>query len=128
MGELKELEELMGNLSSEQLEELQNIMGRDHDEMTEFDLISGELAEMGVEEEDIVDLKLLGSMMNDFLIQVEDIEMRLEMKKPHDLMDHIQLYLLGLPNKLGPLGFLALHHVLTTDEAEAATTSKVGEM
>ena len=23
-----------------------------------------------------------------------------------------QLYLLGLPNKLGPLGFIALHHIL----------------
>merc|ERR1719348_1266953 len=126
--ELKELEELIGNLSSEQLEELQDIMKRDHDEMTEFDLISGELAEMGVEEEDLVDLKLLGSMMNDFLMQVNDIEMRLEMKKPHDLMDHIQLYLLGLPNKLGPLGFLALHHVLTTEEVDANAGSKVGAM
>merc|ERR1719347_2480373 len=38
--ELKELEELIGNLSSEQLEELQDIMERNHDEMTEFDLIS----------------------------------------------------------------------------------------
>ena len=64
---MQELEELIGNLSSEQLEELQDIMERDHDEMTEFDLISGELAEMGVEEEDLVDLKLLGSMMNDFV-------------------------------------------------------------
>ena len=81
-------------------------------------------------------------------MQVTDIEIRLEMKKPHDLMDHVQvcvaiflfyswpyrgkfifvhlytwsdgftfqLYLLGLPNKLGPLGFLALHHVLTEEE------------
>ena len=64
---MQDLEELIGNLSSEQLEELQDIMERDHDEMIEFDLISGELAEMGVEEEDLVDLKLLGSMMNDFV-------------------------------------------------------------
>ena len=64
---MQELEEIIENLSSEQLKELQDIMKRDHDEMTEFDLISGELAEMGVEEEDIVDLKLLGSMMNDFV-------------------------------------------------------------
>ena len=42
-------------------------MDGDHDEMTEFDLISGELAEMGVEEEDIADLKLLGSMMHKFV-------------------------------------------------------------
>ena len=42
----------------------------------------------------------------------------------------LQLYLLGLPNKLGPLGFLALHHVLTTEEVDAAAAapSKVGEM
>ena len=64
---MQDLEELIGNLSSEQLEELQDIMERDHDKMTEFDLISGELAEMGVEEEDLVDLKLLGSMINDFV-------------------------------------------------------------
>ena len=64
---LQELEELIGNLSSEQLEELQDIMERDHDEMTEFDLISGELAEMGVDEEDIADLKLLGGMMHEFV-------------------------------------------------------------
>merc|ERR1719309_271734 len=95
--ELQELEDLIGSLSTDQLEELQAIMDRDHDEMTEFDLISGELAEMGVEEEDIADLKLLGSMMHKFLVQVTDIEIRLEMKKPHDLMDHVQLYLLGLP-------------------------------
>ena len=98
--------------SSEQLEELQDIIERDHDEMTEFELISNELAQMGAKEEDIVDLKLLGSMMNDFLIQVDDIEVRLETQQPHDLMDHIQLYLLGLPNKLGPLGFIAFRHVL----------------
>ena len=64
---MQELEELIGNLSSEQLEELQDIMERDHDEMTEFDLISGELAEMGVDEEDIADLKLLGGMMHEFV-------------------------------------------------------------
>merc|ERR1719192_1903483 len=86
--ELQELEDLIGSLSTDQLEELQAIMDRDHDEVTEFDLISGELAEMGVEEEDIADLKLLGSMMHKFLVQVPDIETRLEMKKPHDLMDH----------------------------------------
>ena len=112
----QELEDLIGSLSTDQLEELQAIMDRDHDEMTEFDLISGELAEMGVEEEDIADLKLLGSMMHKFVVQVANIETRLEMKKPHNLMDHAQLYLLGLPNKLGPLGFLALHHVLTEEE------------
>ena len=31
------------------------------------------------------------------LIQVEDIEMRLEMKKPHDLLDHIQVGFWSIP-------------------------------
>merc|ERR1712200_119615 len=30
----------------------------------------------------------------------------------YSLEDHCKLYLLGLPNKLGPLGFLALHSIL----------------
>merc|ERR1719153_553553 len=124
--ELQELEDLIGSLSTDQLEELQAIMDRDHDEVTEFDLISGELAEMGIEEEDIADLKLLGSMMHKFLVQVPDIETRLEMTKRHDLIDHVQLYLLGLPNKLGPLGFLALHRILT--EEEEANVAKVNKM
>merc|ERR1712105_541132 len=34
-----------------------------------------------------------------------------------DAEDIAKLYLLGLPNKLGPLGFLALHSVLETDES-----------
>ena len=29
-----------------------------------------------------------------------------------------QLYLLGLPNKLGPLGYIALHHVLDAADEE----------
>ena len=28
------------------------------------------------------------------------------------LLSTLQLYLLGLPNKLGPLGYIALHHIL----------------
>jgi len=28
------------------------------------------------------------------------------------LEDNVKMYLLGLPNKLGPLGFIALHSVL----------------
>ena len=75
---------MIGNLSSEQLEELQEIMERDHDEMTEFDLISGELAQMGVEEEDIVDLKLLGSMMNDFVSKHPSLQTSIDFALPAD--------------------------------------------
>merc|ERR1719378_941961 len=37
----------------------------------------------------------------------------------NELLDNVQLYLLGLPNKLGPLGYISLHHVLDgADEPE----------
>ena len=32
------------------------------------------------------------------------------------LEDNVKMYLLGLPNKLGPLGFIALHSVLESPE------------
>merc|ERR1719309_1712949 len=68
-------------------------------------------------EEDVHDLKQLAALMYKFLIQVPEISSKLKLSKEYDLLDNIQLYLLGLPNKLGPLGYIALHHVLE-DEAE----------
>jgi hypothetical protein len=77
------------------------------------------------------------------LKQVKDIETRLELTGKHDLMDNIQvdlifsfisfltrlsppqMYLLGLPNKLGPLGYLALHHVLEDAEDEEDEEAEV---
>jgi len=115
---LKELEVLIQNLDDEQLENLEEILTDDIDHATEFEKIVKELRTMGLDEEDIEDLRQLATLMNQFLIQVPGLELKLEMKGGSDLLDNIQLYLLGLPNKLGPLGYIALHHVLENGDEE----------
>merc|ERR1712058_222615 len=85
----------------------------------EFDMILAELVEMGMVEENVHDLKQLAALMYEFLIQVPEISSKLKLIKEYDLLDNIQLYLLGLPNKLGPLGYIALKQVLEEiDEAD----------
>merc|ERR1712025_402355 len=74
---------------------------------------------MGMDEEDIEDLRMLAEMMHGFLSQIPALATKLELEKEYDLLDNVQLYLLGLPNKLGPLGYIALHQVLEElEEAE----------
>jgi len=73
---------------------------------------------MGLDHQDIEDLKTLATLMNEFLVQVPGLEDKLGMTSDYDLLDNIQLYLLGLPNKLGPLGYIALHHVLDAADEE----------
>ena len=104
-------------------------MGRGHDESTEFDLITAELKDMGMDEEDIEDLKQLSELMYEFLKQIPSLVTKLQLVEEYDLLDNVQvcflasftsvnsnivlqLYLLGLPNKLGPLGYVALQYVL----------------
>jgi len=113
---LKELEDLVLNLDDDQFDVLEAIMGKDIDEAAEFDMILAELVEMGMVEEDVHDLKQLAALMYKFLIQVPEISSKLS--KEYDLLDNIQLYLLGLPNKLGPLGYIALHNVLEDEDEE----------
>merc|ERR1711970_411941 len=109
----RELENLVGNLSDQnQLELLETIMGRGHDESTEFDLITAELKDMGIDEEDIEDLKQLSELMYEFLRRIPALVTKLQLEEEYDLLDNVQLYLLGLPNKLGPLGYVALQYVL----------------
>merc|ERR1712055_744228 len=93
-------------------------MGKDLDETTEFDMIMQELKEMGMSEDDIEDLQTISELMYDFLVLVPDMEKKLELDDDYDLLDNIQLYLLGLPNKLGPLGYIALHHVLESESED----------
>merc|ERR1711955_18471 len=109
----REIENLVKNLSDQnQLELLETIMGRGHDESTEFDLITAELKDMGMDEEDIEDLKQLSELMYEFLKQIPSLVIKLQLVEEYDLLDNVQLYLLGLPNKLGPLGYVALQYVL----------------
>merc|ERR1712236_138545 len=70
------------------------------------------MGEMGMDEDDVEDLKHLAEMMHEFLDQIPSLAEKLELKQEYDLLDNVQLYLLGLPNKLGPLGYIALHSVL----------------
>merc|ERR1712002_575444 len=108
----KELEILVKSLDDDQLELLEAIMGQDIDEAAEFDMISVELKAMGMDEEDIEDLQQLSELMHLFLKQIPAVSTKLELTRERDLLDNVQLYLLGLPNKLGPLGYIALHNVL----------------
>lgn len=70
-------------------------------------MISEELRAMGLDQDDIEDLKMMAGMMHEFvsifslnsiltsrpqLILVPDIETKLEMEAPHDLLDHVQVY------------------------------------
>merc|ERR1719452_51352 len=116
---MMELELMVKNLSDEQLDELEKLLGKNiEEEGTEFDKIMVELKEMGMEDEDIADMKHLSQGMYDFLSLVPDLGEKLDFATEYDLMDNIHLYLLGLENKLGPLGYIALHHVLEDGEQD----------
>merc|ERR1712121_279185 len=80
-------------------------------------LIQDELTEMGMDVEDIQDLLDLATLMTEFLSKVPDVEKVVVGEDGYSVEDNAKLYLLGLPNKLGPLGFLALHSVLESDES-----------
>merc|ERR1712133_77880 len=74
------------------------------------------MGEMGMDESEVHDLKQLAALMYEFLVQVPEIALKLNLEKEYDLLDNIQLYLLGLPNKIGPLGYIALHNALEDDD------------
>jgi len=111
----KAVEALITNLDADQLAKLETILSKDLDSEAELSMIQAELGEMGMDMEDINDLLDLASLMTKFLSKVPEVEQQLE-DDEYTLEDHVKLYLLGLPNKLGPLGFLALHSVLQTDD------------
>jgi len=111
----KEVENLIANLDEDQLAKLEDILSKDLDAESELSMIQDELEEMGMDPEDINDLLDLAAMMTKFLSKVPELDLG-EDEDDYSLEDHVKLYLLGLPNRLGPLGFLALHSVLQTDE------------
>jgi len=88
----REVENLVENLSDQnQLELLETIMGRGHDESTEFDLITAELKDMGIDEEDIEDLKQLSELMYEFLRQIPALVTKLQLEEEYDLLDNVQV-------------------------------------
>jgi len=123
----KEIENLVGNLDDEQLEQLEAILAKDLDEASEMDMLMAELKELGMDQEDIEDLLELAGMMTKFLQKVPEVEEAvLTDSSSYSLEDNVKLYLLGLPNNLGPLGFFALHSVLQ-DGDEDIVDVKIGE-
>ena len=88
---LKELEVLIKNLDDEQLDKLEQILTTDEDEESEFELIVKELREMGLDNQDIEDLKTLATLMYEFLVQVPGLEDKLGMTSDYDLLDNIQV-------------------------------------
>jgi len=110
---IKEVEKLIENLDEDQLTKLQSILDKDLDKETELSMIKDELLELGMEQEDVDDLLDLSTMMVKFLEKIPELDLG---DDETSLDDHVKLYLLGLPNRLGPLGFIALHSVLQTDE------------
>jgi len=123
----KEIENLVGNLDDEQLEQLEEILAKDLDEASEMDMLMAELKELGMDQEDIEDLLELAGMMTKFLQKVPEVEEAvLTDSSSYNLEDNVKLYLLGLPNNLGPLGFFALHSVLQ-DGDEDIVDVKIGE-
>merc|ERR1711922_90246 len=100
-------------LSAEELDQLEAILGNPLDEQTELQMIQAELQQLGMDPQDVQDMFDLSEMMKKFLLKIPDVDIKLQLAEDdYSLEDHCKLYLLGLPNKLGPLGFLALHSIL----------------
>jgi len=109
----KEIEEMIDTLSAEELDQLEAILGKPLDEKTELQMIQAELQQLGMDPQDVQDMFDLSEMMKKFLLKIPDVDTKLQLAEDdYSLEDHCKLYLLGLPNKLGPLGFLALHSIL----------------
>merc|ERR1711970_1303471 len=104
---------MIDTLSAEELDQLEAILGKPLDEKTELQMIQAELQQLGMDPQDVQDMFALSEMMKKFLLKIPDVDTKLQLDEDeYSLEDHCKLYLLGLPNKLGPLGFLALHSIL----------------
>merc|ERR1712033_64732 len=114
---IADVEQLIDGLDAAQLDKLESILNDDLSPAEELDLITSELISMGMEAGDISDMLELAGMMTDFLRKVPDVEAVVVGEDAYSVEDNAKLYLLGLPNKLGPLGLLALHSVLESDES-----------
>lgn len=123
----KEIEKVVDTLDASELDALEEILSKPLDRASELHMIHHELQELGMDGQDVEDMFDLSDMMMKFLQKIPDIEDKLELDDDeYTLEDHCKLYLLGLPNKLGPLGFLALHSILES-AGEAVADVQIGE-
>lgn len=89
---LKELEVLIRNLNDDQLDRLEGILTEDEEEEdTEFGRVKQELLDMGIDAQDIEDLKTLAALMSEFLMKIPNIKKKLEMRTDNDLLDNVQV-------------------------------------
>ena len=84
---------MVKSLDNDQLNLLETILGKEdeNDESTEFDMITAELKEMGMDEDDIKDLEQLAELMHEFLNHIPELAQKLELKQEYDLLDNVQV-------------------------------------
>merc|ERR1712243_127063 len=122
-----EIEELIDGLTDQQLSDLQEILHGDLTPEKELELIISELTTMGMDDVDIKDLLELADLMTDYLKKVPDVERVVVGEEEYSIADNVKLYLLGLPNKLGPLGFVGLHRVLNENVEDESAMGPAAE-
>ena len=98
---LKEWEIIVKNLDDEQLDNIEEILAKNLERSREFEMIMTELKAMGMDEQDISDLKQLAEYMHEFLIQIPNLKIKLEIANNNDLLDNIQVF---------PLIYLQIFH------------------
>merc|ERR1740137_457500 len=65
--------------------------------------------------------------MSEFLMLIPDLVQKLELVADEDVVYNSKLYLLGLPNSLGPLGYIAFKSVMEDEMGEVITPEKATE-
>ena len=88
---LKEWEIIVKNLNEDQLDNIEDILAKDLERGKEFEMIMDELKAMGMDQQDISDLKQLAELMHEFLINVPNLKLKLEIVNNNDLLDNIQV-------------------------------------
>ena len=88
---LKEWEIIVKNLNDDQLDNIEDILAKDLERSKEFEMIMEELKAMGMDRQDISDLKQLAELMHEFLINVPNLKLKLEIVSNNDLLDNIQV-------------------------------------
>jgi len=114
----RELEEFVSQLDDEELDDLEQrleVILQDQEHESESSLLLAELEEIGFDESDIEDFSVLAEDITEFLMTIPTLQSKLGLTE-EGLSDHVKMYLLGLDNKLGPIGFLALHHLIKGEE------------
>ena len=89
---LKEWEIIVRNLNDDQLDNIEDILAKDLERSKEFEMIMSELEAMGMDKQDISDLKQLAELMHEFLLNVPNLKIKLEIVNDNDLLDNIQVF------------------------------------